>query len=543
MTNSRIIKDQSSMGQFSSAIAQICDEKGIDKDRVLISIEAALAAAYKKDYGKKGQIIMANMDEKTSEVKFRQFKEVVDETTRTIDDEYIPEEVHQVPEQAIKSEEKIERHQSEYQGHDEEIEETSLPKFNSERDVLLKDAKKVVKKIALGDYIEFELEGQDQYGRIASQTAKQVIIQKIREAEREAMYEEFKGKEGEVINGTVQRVEGGKVFVDLGKSTGILFPSDQIPGEEYRADQRLKLYIDKVDSNSRSIGINLSRKHPQLLVKLFELEVPEIFTGNIEIKAVAREAGNRSKIAVLSNEDGLDPIGSCVGQKGTRVQAIIDELNGEKIDIIEWIDNPEKMIAQALSPAKVIKVELVDDGQGSSDTENEKDDKKEDDKDGEKEEVTKEETTYRKAIAYVKEDQLSLAIGRRGQNVRLAAKLTGWNINVEALDEDQDQDVDADEQGESEDVVKDAKSEEVEVKKDENPPKADQPKAEKTLKKLEKDEKKDKKEKLEKEDKPAKKTKKSSKKDDKKKDDKKKISKKKSDKKKADKKEETKEDK
>ncbi len=501
---SRIIKDQSSMGQFSSAIAQICDEKGIDKDRVLISIEAALAAAYKKDYGKKGQIIMANMDEKTSEVKFRQFKEVVDETTRTIDDEYIPEEVHQVPEQAVKSEEKIERHQSEYQGQNDEVEETSLPKFNSERDVLLKDAKKVVKKIALGDYIEFELEGQDQYGRIASQTAKQVIIQKIREAEREAMYEEFKGKEGEVINGTVQRIEGGKVFVDLGKSTGILFPSDQIPGEEYRADQRLKLYIDKVDSNSRSIGINLSRKHPQLLVKLFELEVPEIFTGNIEIKAVAREAGNRSKIAVLSNEEGLDPIGSCVGQKGTRVQAIIDELNGEKIDIIEWIDSPEKMIAQALSPAKVIKVELVDEGQGASDVENDKSTEKEDNEDNKEEETTKEEKTYRKAIAYVKEDQLSLAIGRRGQNVRLAAKLTGWNINVEALDEEQD--VDADKK---EDLVKDSENEEVEIKKD------DKKKAKKKTKKSKK------------EDKSDKKTKKSSKKADKKKIDKKKSNKKK----------------
>lgn len=427
------------MGQFSSAIAQICDEKGIDKDRVLISIEAALAAAYKKDYGKKGQIIMANMDEKTSEVKFRQFKEVINETTRIIDDEYIPEEVHQVPEQAIKSEEKIERHQMDHQKQDESGEEVNLPKFNSERDVLLEDVKKVIKDIELGDYIEFDLEGQDQYGRIASQTAKQVIIQKIREAEREAMYEEFKGKEGEVISGTVQRVEGGKVFVDLGKSTGILFPSDQIPGEEYRMTQRLKLYIDKVDSNSRSIGINLSRKHPQLLVKLFELEVPEIFTGSIEIKAVAREAGNRSKIAVVSNEDGLDPIGSCVGQKGTRVQAIIDELNGEKIDIIEWIDNPEKMIAQALSPAKVIKVELVDSEEEIGDDDKKDDvDSKDDKKAGEKNEKNDERREYKKAIAYVREDQLSLAIGRRGQNVRLAAKLTGWNINVEALDSEDD---------------------------------------------------------------------------------------------------------
>ncbi len=468
---SRIIKDQSSMGQFSSAIAQICDEKGIDKDRVLVSIEAALAAAYKKDYGKKGQIIMANMDEKTSEVKFRQFKEVVDETTRVIEDEYIPDEVHEVPEHAIKSEEKIERHQINYQEQSDEDGESNLPRFNSERDVLLEDAKKVIKDIELGDYIEFELEGQDQYGRIASQTAKQVIIQKIREAEREVMYEEFKGKEGEVINGTVQRIENGKVFVDLGKSIGILFPSDQIPGEEYRMDQRLKLYIDKVDSNSRSIGINLSRKHPQLLAKLFELEVPEIFTGSIEIKSVAREAGSRSKIAVASNEEGLDPIGSCVGQKGTRVQTVIDELNGEKIDIIEWIDDPAKMIAQALSPAKVIKVELLENQDEKKDDGDEKKinkDSAEDINDNKNEDVdidktindAKAEEPIKKAIAYVKEDQLSLAIGKRGQNVRLAAKLTGWSINVEAVKVDEDEEVSVD------DVKKD--NSESEKKTEEN---------------------------------------------------------------------------
>jgi N utilization substance protein A len=462
MTNSRIIKDQSSLGQFSSAIAQICDEKGIDKDKVIISIEAALAAAYKKDYGKKGQIIIANMDEKTSEAKFRQFKEVVDETTRTIDEEYIPEEIHQVPEQAIKSDEKIERHQAEYHDRDSEDGEINLPKFNSERDVLLEDAKKVVEDIEVGDYIEFDLKGQDQYGRIASQTAKQVIIQKIREAEREAMYEEFKGKEGEVVSGTVQRVENGRVFVDLGKSTGILFPSDQIPGEDYRIGQRLKLYIDKVDSGSRSVGINLSRKHPQLLVKLFELEVPEIFTKSIEIKAVAREAGNRSKIAVVSNEEGLDPIGSCVGQKGTRVQAIIDELNGEKIDIIEWIDNAEEMIAQALAPAKVAKVELLEEEiTVDSDEDKELVDRTEDDEDN------KAKTVHRKAIAYVMEDQLSLAIGRRGQNVRLAAKLTGWNINVESLN------------SEDTPIEEEAVNTDVEIKKDDSIEEIAQPKDDK----------------------------------------------------------------
>ena len=474
MTNqSRIIKDQSSLGQFSSAIAQICEEKGIDKDRVIVSIEAALAAAYKKDYGKKGQIIIANLDEKTSETKFRQFKEVVDETNRTIEAEYISEEIHQVPENAIKSEEKIERHQADHSGQEyDDDDEVNLPKFNSERDVLLEDAKKIIKDIELGDYIEYRLEAQDQYGRIASQTAKQVIIQKIREAERDAMYEEFKGKEGEIINGTVQRIERGKVFVDLGKSTGVLFPSEQIPGEDYRMGQRLKLYIGKVDSDSRSLGINLSRKHPQLLVKLFELEVPEIFSGIIEIKAVAREAGNRSKIAVVSNEEGVDPIGSCIGQKGTRVQVIIDELNGEKIDIIEWVDNAEEMIAQALSPAKVTKVELVEEDiiDESNDITEQKEEGDTTDKVDDEEKTGKKQ--YKRAIAYVMDDQLSLAIGRRGQNVRLAAKLTGWNINVESLNpEDSDSKIDSNEQDKTKDdsnkkEVKESKKEKQDKIKD-----------------------------------------------------------------------------
>ncbi len=496
----KIIKDQSSLGQFSSAIAQICEEKGIDKDKVIISIEAALAAAYKKDYGKKGQIILAKMDENTSETSFKQLKEVVDETTRTIEEEYIPEDVHKVPAHAIKSSEVIEKHPDRSYNNDEE--EVNLPKFNSERDVLLEDAKKVIKGIKLGDYIEYSLDIQDQYGRIASQTAKQVIIQKIREAEREAMYEEFKGREGELINGTVQRIESGKVFIDLGKSVGVLFQSEQIPGEAYRVGQRLKLYIDKVDSDPRSLGIVLSRKHPQLLAKLFELEVPEIFAGTVEIKAVAREAGMRSKIAVVSHEEGIDPVGSCVGQKGTRVQAIIDELNGEKIDIIEWEDDPEAMITQALSPAKVVQVELLGEPQEEEAKEDKKskkakkttkkDDEEEVDKDedeGEKkEEVSdKREDTEKKAVAYVKDDQLSLAIGKRGQNVRLAAKLTGWNINVEAL-EAEDKEIE-DKEDDLENSKEDDKSKEEEKDSSKSEEKSTKPKKEKKNKKGKEDKK------------------------------------------------------
>jgi len=452
------------LGQFGSAIAQICEEKGIDKERVIESVEAALAAAYKKDYGKKGQIIIAKMNEKTGEVDFKQLREVVDSSTRTIEEEFIPEDIHEVPKNATKSEEIIER------GRIQEVdEESALPRFNSERDILLEDAVKIDETLEIGDFLEIPLETKDQYGRVASQTAKQVIVQRIREAERDSMYDEYKGKEGEVVNGTVQRIEMNKVFIDLGKAVGILFPSEQIPAEQYRIGQRIKVYIDKVESDPKGPGVTLSRRHPNLLLKLFELEVPEIFAGTVEIKAIAREAGARSKIAVISNEEGIDPIGSCVGQKGTRVQAVIDEVNGEKIDIIEWSDDVEKLIASALSPAKVVKVDI------------------------------KEET--KEAAAYVVKDQLSLAIGKKGQNVRLAAKLTGWKIDVETVDEDESSEVDSKQEKEEvpdknrEEEVK--KEEETEVKeadgkkdseKEEKEPKKDE-KEKKSPKKVKKDKK------------------------------------------------------
>ncbi len=465
----KIIKDQSNLGQFSSAIAKICEERGIDKSSVISAVEAALAAAYKKDYGKKGQIILAKIDENTSETNFKQLKEVVDESVRTIEEEYIPEEIHQVPKTARKSEEKIEtRSERIIKNQSESGEEVVLPRFNSDREVLLVDAKKVVPEIKVGDFIEFPLELQDTYGRIASQTAKQVIIQKIREAERESMYKEYKGKEGEVVNGTIQRVESGKVFVDLGKSIGVLFHSEQVPGEEYNVGERLKLYISRVDSDPKSLGVVLSRRHPQLLAKLFELEVPEIFSGTVKIKAVAREAGVRSKIAVCSTEEGVDPVGSCVGQKGLRVQAVIDELNGEKIDIIEWVKDDKKMIAQALLPAKVIDVEL----QGGDDIVPEKE-KKEGEKDNdevnqtsgcEEEVVTDDQEGDRQAVAYVLPDQLSLAIGKHGQNVRLAAKLTGWNINVEVVEKEDDE-VDEEKNADSGDESVDEKTDDVTSKK------------------------------------------------------------------------------
>jgi len=319
-------------------------------------------------------------------------KEVVNETTRIFEDE------ESSLTEAAEGKPVTQKEDLQSKVLPDETEEEKIPRYNAERDLTLEEAKKVKPDAKVGDIIEEKLEEKSNYGRVAAQTAKQVIIQKIREAERDSMYEEYKQKEGEVLSGVIQRIEGRNIFIDLGKSTGILFPSEQVENERYRLGQRLKVYLMKVESDTKGPGIILSRSHPSLVQKLFEIEVPEIFAGTVEIKAMAREAGSRTKIAVASNEEGIDPIGSCVGQKGTRVQAVIDELGGEKADIIEWDEDPKKFIANALSPAKVLNAEL----------------------DEEKQE----------ARVSVPVDQLSLAIGKQGQNVRLAAKLTGWKIDV-----------------------------------------------------------------------------------------------------------------
>ncbi len=369
------------LGEFGSAILQIAEEKGIAKSVIIETIEAALSAAYKKDYGKRGQRIRAEFNEVGGDTKFFLIKDVVDETLR----EFV---------EGDEQEDEIEEFNPSAGGEGEE----KLPRYNPERDITLDEAKKIKKGAKIGDIIELELQPQHEYGRVAAQTAKQVIIQRIREAERDSMFQEYKGKEGEVVSGTVQRIEGRNTYIDLGKSIGVLFPQEQVQGENLRMGQRVKVYLYKVESDPKGPGITLSRTHPDMVRKLFELEVPEIFAGTVDIKSIAREAGSRTKLAVSSNEDGIDPIGSCVGQKGTRVQAVIEELGGEKIDIIEWSEKPEKFIAAAISPAKVVGVTLNED-------------KKE-------------------AKVSVPEDQLSLAIGKQGQNVRLAAKLTGWKIDV-----------------------------------------------------------------------------------------------------------------
>lgn len=389
--------------EFSIALGQIAEEKGISQDRVIETVESALAAAYKKDYGKRGQHIRAEFDAEMGEAKFFLVKEVVDDTTRIFIEEEEEGEKNEEGEESDgekgkEKKEKTEKVEALQQAQDEEGEEKRLPRFNSEKDITLEEALKVKKNVSVGDVVEEELEPHDTFGRVAAQTAKQVIIQKIREAEREAMFAEFKEREGEVISGTVERVEGRTVYVTIGRSTGVIFPQEQSQNDRYRIGQRLKVYVVRVESDPRSPGIILSRADKELVAKLFALEVPEIFSGTVEIKGVAREAGVRTKIAVVATEDGVDPVGSCVGQKGTRVQAVIDEIGGEKIDIIEWDEDAKKYLRSAISPAKVMRIDLDEES--------------------------------RVATLVVGDDQLSLAIGRQGQNVRLASKLTEWQIDI-----------------------------------------------------------------------------------------------------------------
>lgn len=384
--------------QFVSAIKQIADEKGIPEDKIIETIELAIAAAYKKDYGEKGQIVRAKMDPVTDEFSMTQVKYVVEGVD---DEEFI---IGEVPGIAAQPDERRERPRfdhppvsgSESAGGEEE---DLRVKFSPEKHILLVEAKKISKKYKVGDEVVTDLPPKTEFGRIAAQTAKQVIIQRLREIERSVIFEEYKNKEGEVVSGVVQRREGPTVYVDIGRTNAILPFNEQLPQDGYRVSQRLKFSILKVEETPRGPVIILSRAHPGLVNKLFELEVPEIETGTVEIKGVAREAGSRTKIAVISTTSEIDPIGSLVGQKGVRVQTVINELSGEKIDIIKWDDEPEKLIANALSPAKILDVKILD-------------------------------AKWKHALAEVADDQFSLAIGKRGQNVRLAAKLTGWKIDV-----------------------------------------------------------------------------------------------------------------
>jgi N utilization substance protein A len=369
--------------ELTKALKQVADEKGLDPDKVLDVIESSIAAAYKKEYGERGEVVRCRLDQKTGELLFSKIKTVVDESTVRF-----VEEEEEVQEGEEKKEVVIE---------DDDSDGEKLPRFNPERHITLDEAKKIKKDIQLGDEVAFALESHEDFGRIAAQTAKQVILQKLRESERDSILNEWRGREGQIVSGVVQRFERGNIFIDLGRTIGVMFANESIPGEHYRTGERLRFLVLAVQEDTRLPGIILSRSHPKFVAELFKMEVPELTENSIEIKSIAREAGNRTKIAAASNAEGVDPVGALVGQRGTRVMAVNNELGNEKIDIAEWSEDPEKFIANALSPAKVDRVEIL---------------------------------PRREARAFVPENQLSLAIGKGGQNVRLAAKLTGWKIDV-----------------------------------------------------------------------------------------------------------------
>jgi len=375
-----------------SVLDQMEDERGIPREKMLDAIEQSLATAYKKEYGKRGQIVRTRFDVATGATTFEQVKLVVDESTVRMEDDEDEEE----------KEEEHTRHT--HHAHDEEQEdEDRLPRFDPEKHIMVESARLIKKDIAVGEELIFPLEPKDDFGRIAAQTAKQVIIQKIREAEKESALAEFGQKAGDIIIGHMQRFERGNLYIDLGRVTAIMPYEEQIPGERFRPGERIRAILLAVEETPRGIFLKLSRSHPDFLAKLFEIEAPELQSGAVEVKAIAREAGARSKIAVHATDQHIDPVGSLVGQRGVRVSTVMSELGGEKIDIIEWSEDPLEFIEDALSPAQVLEVTISDeeseDGRGHS-------------------------------IVEVASDQQSLAIGRGGQNVRLAAKLTGWKIDI-----------------------------------------------------------------------------------------------------------------
>jgi len=388
------------MSDITNAIKQICEEKNLSYEAVLETIESALAAAYRKDFGEKNQNVKVEFDPETAKSKVYDVKTVVEDLPPSALEGATEGEPVSI-EAVTKAEKEKETEEAKEDLSPVALaEEEEVRKFNPKTELQIKDAKLIKKTAKVGDVIKTKLSVPAEYGRMAAQTAKQVIIQKLREAERDMIFSEFKNKEHEVVAGVVQRREGRVVLVDLDKAVGVLPAEEQIMNERYRPGDRIKVYIKQVGVTPRGPEIILSRTSDEILKKVFYLEIPEISNGLVEIKAVAREAGNRSKVAVEAKSENVDPIGSCVGQRGARIQTIISELGGEKIDIIEYDEDLAKFIAKALAPAKVLSVELNE--------------------------------AEKKAEVKVAEDQLSLAIGREGQNVRLAARLTSCKLDIVA---------------------------------------------------------------------------------------------------------------
>jgi transcription termination/antitermination protein NusA len=340
--------------EFIGALREIVKEKGISEELIFSTIEDALVAAYKKNYATASatvQNVKVTMNRKTGEIHVYSEKKVVSELIDPVNE------------------------------------------------ISLVDAREINPNYEIEDIVDIEVTPK-KFGRVAAQSAKQVVIQRIKEAERNIIYNEFIEKEYDIITGSVIRKDKGNVFVDLGKIEAVLGPNEQMPGEDYNFNDKLKLYIVEVKNTTKGAQVVVSRTHPGLVKRLFELEVPEIFSGVVEIKSISREAGSRTKIAVASNDIAVDPMGACVGPKGSRVQSIVNELKNEKIDIIKWSKLPEELIANSLSPAKVLDVSI--------------------------------EESNKSARVIVDDNQLSLAIGKVGQNVRLAAKLTGWKIDIKS---------------------------------------------------------------------------------------------------------------
>lgn len=336
--------------EFIEAISALEKEKDVSKDILIEAIESALVSAYKKNYGT-SQNVRVNIDRELGDIDVFMRKDVVEE----VDDDMV--------------------------------------------EISLEEAREIDPRYEVGDVVEYQVTPRD-FGRIAAQTAKQVVVQRIREAERGMIFDDYITKQGEIITGTVQRISNETIFVNMGKAEGILAATERVPGETYNVNDHIKVYIMDVKKTTKGPQVFLSRSHPGLVKRLFELEVPEIEEGVVEIKSIAREAGSRTKIAVYTEDANVDPVGACVGTRGSRVQNIVDELGGEKIDIITWSEDPQVLISNVLSPAKVEKVII------------------------EEEEKT--------ATVIVPDYQLSLAIGKEGRNVRLAAKLCGWKIDIKS---------------------------------------------------------------------------------------------------------------
>lgn len=334
------------------ALKAIAEEKGISEEMLFETLEDAMIAAYKKNYVNSGsQNVRVNIDRETGEIKVFSLRRIVEEV------------------------------------------------MDPQDEISLEEAKEIDPRYELLDVVENEVTPAN-FARVAAQSAKQIVTQRIKEAERSILYNQYHEKEFDVITGTVQRKDKGNIYIDLGKTETVLTPQEQIPGENYQFNDKILLYIVEVKQNPKGPMISVSRTHPGLVKRLFEKEVPEIYEGIVEIKAISREAGSRTKIAVHSNDPEVEPMGACVGPRGTRVQNIVNELRNEKIDIIKWSKDPKEFIANALSPAKVLDVIIMNEGNACK--------------------------------VVVDDNQLSLAIGKEGQNVRLAAKLTGWKIDIKS---------------------------------------------------------------------------------------------------------------